>query len=138
MAWMVPCPPLSTTVSTLICSIALLDVLPHTLPLNRIPSPRSSQWNLITFFFPGPFPCVCVVSWSVCVVWAVCVGVCVSGGVGYCVTDYFCLEPVVCFLSAVCMSCMPVWNKFNICLLLKRGPLCLLIDMDYNTEEGPG
>lgn len=74
--------------------------------------------------------------------WAVCVWGCVcvwcGGGVGHCVTDYFCLEPVLCFLSAVCMSYMPVWNKFNICLLLKRGPLCLLIDMDYNTEEGPG
>lgn len=58
-------------------------------------------------------------------------------GVGYCVTDCFCFEPA-CSLSAVCMSCMPVRNKSRICLILKRGPLCLLIDMDYNTEEGPG
>lgn len=138
MAWMVPCPPLSTTVSTLICSIALSG---------RAPPYSASQQNSISpvisveshhVFFPGPFPCVCCILECVCCVGCVCVGGGVWGGVGYCVTDYFCLEPVVCFLSAVCMSCMPVWNKFNICLLLKRGPLCLLIDMDYNTEEGPG
>lgn len=81
---------------------------------------------------------MCVLYPGVRVLCGLCVWERDVGGVGYCVTDYFCLEPVVCLLSAVCMSRMPVWNKFNICLLLKRGPLCLLIDMDYNTEEGPG
>lgn len=73
--------------------------------------------------------CVCV--WCLVFVWAC------SGGLATVLLNASALSQSVSYQQCVCHACL-CGNKFRICLILQRGPLHLLMDTGYNTEEGPG